>query len=68
MNEPYMKGKWNELKGSIQEKWGKLTDDDLDQAEGKREQLLGKIRQAYGRGAEQAEKELKEWEKQVGLR
>ena len=68
MNEPWMKGKWNEYKGKVKERWGKLTDDDVDQVEGKRDQLLGLVQQRYGRSREQAEKELNEWEKVVGLR
>jgi uncharacterized protein YjbJ (UPF0337 family) len=45
MNDDRMKDNWKELKGKIKEKWGKLTDDDLDVAEGNRDQLIGKIQQ-----------------------
>ena len=41
MNEDVLKGKWNEIKGAVKEKWGKLTDDDLTVVEGKKEKLLG---------------------------
>lgn len=68
VNQPVLKGKWNELKGSIQERWGKLTDDDLDVIEGRRDQLIGKIQQSYGRTRAEVEKELEAWEKENGLR
>ena len=68
MNQPWMKGKWNEYKGKAKERWGKLTDDDLDRIEGQREQLVGIVHQQYGRSREQAERELDEWEKGLGLR
>jgi len=58
MNSEILKGKWNELKGSIQEQWGKLTNDDLDQAEGNRDKLVGRIQQRYGIAQDQAEREF----------
>lgn len=68
LNEPYLKGKWNEMKGKVQEKWGELTDDDFDRIEGERDQLLGAIQQRYGKSRAEAESELNEWEKEHGLR
>ena len=65
MNKDIIEGKWSQLKGDVQTKWGKLTDDDLDQIEGNREKLLGKIQEAYGRSREAAEKEVKDWEKHL---
>jgi uncharacterized protein YjbJ (UPF0337 family) len=62
MNEDTIKGNWKELKGKAREQWGKLTDDDLDVVAGKRDQMVGKIQQAYGRTKEEAETELKAWE------
>lgn len=67
MNEPYLKGKWNEFKGKIKEEWGDLTDDDLEEAEGRRDQLLGKIQQRYGKARNEAEHELFKWEERHGL-
>jgi len=55
------KGKWAQLKGKAKEKWGELTNDDLDIIEGKRDQLAGKIREKYGRTKEEAEKEIDDW-------
>lgn len=62
MNKDQLQGQWNQVKGKVKEKWGKLTDDDLTQVNGKRDQLLGKIQQRYGYAKEKAENELKNWE------
>ena len=43
-----VEGNWKQFKGSAKEKWGKLTDDDLNVIEGRREQLEGKLQQRYG--------------------
>ena len=63
MNTDTLKGDWKLIKGKIKEKWGKLTDDDLVEINGKREQLLGKIQKKYGVAKDKAEHELGEWEK-----
>ncbi len=63
MNNDIIEGKWNQVKGSAQAKWGKLTNDDLDQIQGNRTKLAGKIQEAYGKSKDDVEKELKEWEK-----
>jgi uncharacterized protein YjbJ (UPF0337 family) len=57
-----MQGNWKQFKGKIKEKWGKLTDDDLDVAEGKRDQLVGKIQERYGITKEEAERQYEEFE------
>ncbi|MBK4785747.1 MAG: CsbD family protein [Pantoea sp. Pent] len=62
MNEDRISGNWKQFKGKVKEKWGQLTDDDLDIAEGKRDQLVVRIQERYGYGKDQAEKEVKEWE------
>jgi len=62
MNWDQIAGKWKQFKGGVREKWGKLTDDDLDVIAGKRDQLLGVIQEKYGITKEAAEQELKEWE------
>jgi uncharacterized protein YjbJ (UPF0337 family) len=48
MNEDILKGKWQEIKGRVKEKWGKLTDNDFGENEGKSEKLLGLLRKKYG--------------------
>jgi len=53
MNWTTMKGQWKEFKGRVKEKWGKLTDDDLDVIGGKKDQLVGKVQQRYGYEKEQ---------------
>lgn len=63
MNKDTLKGEWNLMKGKIKEKWGKLTDNDLTQINGKRDQLLGKIQEKYGLIKEKAEQQIAEWEK-----
>jgi uncharacterized protein YjbJ (UPF0337 family) len=60
MNEDVLKGKWLQLKGQIKEKWGQLTDDDLDQIAGQRDQLVGKIQERYGTAKDVANRELDE--------
>ena len=64
MNWDQIEGKWDQLKGSAKEKWGKLTDDDWKVIEGKRDQLAGRLQERYGYTKEQVEKELKDWESQ----
>jgi uncharacterized protein YjbJ (UPF0337 family) len=58
MNQDIFEGKWKEMRGQVKEWWGKLTDDDLDKASGKAEQLIGLLQQKYGYTREQAEKEF----------
>ncbi|MBN8970780.1 MAG: CsbD family protein, partial [Rhizobiales bacterium] len=50
-----------QLKGKIKEQWGKLTDDDLDVINGKRDQLEGKIQERYGYQKDQTKKEIDDW-------
>jgi uncharacterized protein YjbJ (UPF0337 family) len=58
MNETVMKGKWRQVKGSVKEQWGKLTDDDIKVFIGEGEQLVGKLQERYGYTKEQAEREV----------
>jgi uncharacterized protein YjbJ (UPF0337 family) len=62
MNWDQIAGNWKQFKGNVKEKWGKLTDDDLDVIEGKKDQLVGMLQERYGFSKEQAEKELKIWD------
>jgi len=61
MNWEQIEGSWAELKGKAKQKWGKLTDDELEAAGGKKEELLGQIRRRYGITREGAEKQLDEF-------
>lgn len=63
MNNDIIKGKWQEIQGSVKQQWGKLTDNDLAEINGSREKLAGKIQKNYGLAKDEVEKQLKEWEK-----
>lgn len=64
MNKDIFEGNWKQLKGKVQQQWGKLTDDDLDLIDGKRTELAGKLQERYGYGKDEAEKHLQSWEEQ----
>lgn len=61
MNWDQIKGKWTEYKGSASKHWGKLTDDDIEQAGGRRDELAGRVQQRYGVAREDAERQVDEW-------
>ena len=60
MNTLEIKGDWNITKGKLKQKWAKLTDDDLQFAEGKAEELIGRIQKRTGETREAVTKALKE--------
>ncbi len=62
MNRDILQGKWKQLKGQAKQKWGKLTDDELDRIEGSRDELVGLIQERYGRSRDEAEKEVDDWQ------
>ena len=62
MNTDIFEGNWRQFKGQIQKKWGKLTDDKLDQINGDRERFLGILQENYGIARDKAEDQLKEME------
>ncbi len=62
MNEDRIKGQWKQLTGKIQAKWGKLTNDDLDVAEGNADYLVGKVQERYGIARDEAEKQVREFD------
>ncbi len=61
MNWDEIAGRWNQMKGSVKEKWGKLTDDDLTTINAKRDRLVGKIQERYGVTKDLAERQINEW-------
>jgi uncharacterized protein YjbJ (UPF0337 family) len=63
MNWDQVEGKWKQYKGQVKEKWGKLTDDDLDVIDGQRQQLVGRIQERYGIAKEAAEEQADEFVK-----
>ena len=58
MNRNVLEGKWMQLRGAVREKWGDLTDDDLDQIAGKREKLAGVLQERYGYSEIEANREI----------
>lgn len=61
MNEDIIKGKWKEIKGHVKQKWGKLTDDQIDQVNGSLEELQGLLQKNYGYQREEAKKQIDEF-------
>jgi uncharacterized protein YjbJ (UPF0337 family) len=65
MNWDQLEGKWKQFTGSARERWGKLTDDDLDAIRGRKENLVGRLQERYGMAREQADHEADEWSRQL---
>lgn len=63
MNKDIFAGKWEEVKGQLKQKWGKLTDDDLLEIEGNNQEIYGKLRQHYGYTKEEIERQLRSFTK-----
>jgi len=63
MNWDIAKGNWKEFKGKVKQHWGELTDDDLSLIEGKRDQLVGMVQRRYGIAKDEAESQVKDWER-----
>jgi uncharacterized protein YjbJ (UPF0337 family) len=61
MNWNQIAGNWKQYKGQVRERWGKLTDDDLEVIRGKREQLVGKIQERYGLSIQAIERQIHEF-------
>jgi uncharacterized protein YjbJ (UPF0337 family) len=61
MNSDQLKGKWKQVRGSVKERWGKLTNDDLDVIDGQSDQLIGTLQERYGIAREVAQKQFDEW-------
>ena len=61
MNWDRVEGNWMQFKGRVQQKWGSLTNDDLDVIEGKRKELAGRLQQRYGMAKDAAEREIDDW-------
>jgi uncharacterized protein YjbJ (UPF0337 family) len=58
MNKDIFEGKWKEMRGQVKELWGKLTDDELEQAGGNADQIIGLLQQKYGYTRQHAETEF----------
>ncbi|MBI3914380.1 MAG: CsbD family protein [Chloroflexi bacterium] len=60
-----LQGKWTELRGKVKQRWGQITDNDLDRISGKRDELAGLLQQKYGYAKEKAEQEIDQFFKSV---
>ncbi|HEY8229051.1 MAG TPA: CsbD family protein [Rhodanobacteraceae bacterium] len=65
MNEDRIKGQWKQLNGKLKSRWGKLTDDDLQVADGNAEYLAGKLQERYGIARDEAAKQVREFERDM---
>lgn len=65
MNEEQIRGNWKQFTGKIKQKWGKLTDDDLQEVQGRAEYLAGKVEERYGKKKDEALKEVNEFFKNI---
>ena len=65
MNWDRIQGNWKQVTGQAKEQWGKLTDDDINVVDGRREQLAGKIQERYGVAKDEAEKQVAEWQRKA---
>jgi len=66
MNWDTVEGQWKQFKGRAKQAWSKLTDDDLANLNGKREELAGKIQERYGIKKQEAERQIDDWIAQLG--
>lgn len=64
MNSQTLKGEWNQLKGSVKQKWADLTDDDLTHIEGSRDKLVGRLQERSGRTKEEVERDVDDWRRE----
>ena len=62
MNWERIEGNWKQITGKVKEKWGRLTDDDVDVIAGRRDQLSGRIQERYGIAKDDADRQISDWE------
>jgi uncharacterized protein YjbJ (UPF0337 family) len=65
MNWDQVEGNWRSLKGQAKQRWGKLTDDDLDVIDGKREELVGRLQSRYGKQRDEVERDVDDWQRGI---
>lgn len=68
MNWDVVEGKWKQFRGMALSNWGKLTDDEVDEVNGDRDALIGKLQEHYGYAREEAEKEIDAWASELKAR
>ncbi|CAN5671841.1 CsbD family protein [soil metagenome] len=66
MNRDIFGGNWKQFTGKVKEKWGELTDDDLQAIDGKEDQLVGRLQEKYGYSRERAQQEADDFERNMG--
>ena len=63
MNWDRVEGSWKQVAGKVKQQWAKLTDDEITLVDGRRDELVGKIQECYGISRDEADRQVKEWEK-----
>lgn len=61
MNWDRIEGNWKQFRGQVRQQWGKLTDDDMDYVEGRRDQLAGILQERYGIARDEADRQIDSW-------
>ncbi|SHI59992.1 CsbD family protein [Pseudozobellia thermophila] len=61
MNKDELEGKWKQVKGNFKQKYGSLTDDDTTYAEGKFDEMLGRLQERTGKSKQQLKEEIRNW-------
>jgi uncharacterized protein YjbJ (UPF0337 family) len=61
MNWDQVAGKWKQVRGSVRQQWGKLTDDDLEQIAGNRDKFVGVLQERYGIAKDEAQRQADDW-------
>jgi len=61
MNSDILKGKWNQVKGNIKQRWGDLTDNDIARIEGNYDEFVGVLQERYGYTRERATREVDDY-------
>ena len=66
MNWDIIQGKWDQLKGSVKQEWGELTDDEVTQINGDRDKLSGKLQERYGWAKADADEKMNDFMRRHG--
>ena len=66
MDSNRIEGSWAELKGQAKQRWGNLTDNELTQIGGKKDELMGRLQTRYGYTKDQAKQEMESWLESLG--